>query len=397
MTVLKSIREFLTRAFSDSVHPANKKVEEIFKEVVKGQPIERLTRFNDLKTNPKMEMLLSAKLRNCLQDIPQDWRSLTVKKLEALDRRSTAFTFCETNLILRALAIMAVVSGHTHFFVFAGGASFLFALTGYNFRRFKFFSFLRDNSPWPSIWRYEKKILIPYFVAILSYFAWKGVFEPDVLFLYSNFLRIHGTAIFPIWFVEVLAQCVLIIGLLFWSGSVRNFAQQNMILFSIIVLCLIVATKFAISIVWNTEYLLDRVPHHYFAIVWLGWCAASVRNLAEKITVTILIALVALWYGPSTTSIWIIVGLSSIMWAPFVILPSALSIATFYIASASYYIFLTHMATAHILREGLNVEAPYLLFVAGIAGGVAAWMVFDKFEAHRRLLRVWKLQRNRAA
>lgn len=388
LNTLRRVRDYLKHEFSELRHPATKSIRQLFREVVADQDISAETALEDLSYNPRMKALLDVRLKNRIHDLPVDWQSLKIRELEALRARSTTFVYCETNLILRAAAIMAVVSGHVQLLIVPGGAAFLFALTGFNFRRFKFSSFLRDDSPWPSIWRYEKKILIPYFVAVLSYFAWKGVFEADVLLLYSNFLRVHGVAIFPIWFIEVLVQCVLVLGLLFWLRPVRAFAKSNMALFSVLALCFFAALKFALNYAWDTDYLYNRVPHHYMVIVWLGWCAASAASANQKAIITALTAVVAYWYGLSTTSLWIFLGLAAIMWTPLALVPTALSPVLIYTANSSYYIFLTHMASAHILREVLHNDSPAAQFAAGIGGGLLAWVIFDKLRVHRRLFEV---------
>lgn len=291
--------------------------------------------------------------------------------------RDHAEPVLETNMALRAAAILAVVASHAQLADLQGGAYFLLALAGYNFRRFKLPAWLRDGSPWPATLRYHRKLLVPYGVAVLAYFAWKGVFEADVLLLYSNLLRTDGTAIFPIWFIQVLFQCTLVLAALFALAPLRALAAARPFAFSLGFLAVSVAVAALSDALLDLHSLHRRTPLWMMALVALGWTCASVTREWQRLLVVGLVLVFALTLLDGTARLWVGLGLAAVTLRRGVQAPGWLVRPTETLARSSYYVFLLHIAGFTILR-GLGIEAPAALFAAGTALGLAGWWAFDR-------------------
>lgn len=293
-------------------------------------------------------------------------------------------TILETNMIFRAAAILAVVAGHAQLADVEGGAYFLLALAGFNFRRFKLPAFVRDDGPWPSLLRYQRKILTPYLIAVLAYFAWRRTMEVDVLYLYSNLLRTTGTAIFPIWFIQVLFQCTLLLSVPFAFAPVRRAATSHGFAFALVLLAACAVLAFAGDRAFDLDALYRRTPLSMMALVALGWAAASPRCGWQRAVVVVLIPCVAAAMTSGTTMLWLVIGLTSIVLVPTMRAPRAVKRGVDVVARASYYLFLLHMTAFHGLGM-IGADAPFALFAGGVAFGLAGWYVIERRQAYRTL------------
>ena len=85
----------------------------------------------------------SVRLEQALGHLPPDWHVTPVRDLEPRPRTAPVrklrrlFAPLETSIVLRAVAIVLIVSTHVGLFSWQGTAHVLMAVAGYNFARFQ--------------------------------------------------------------------------------------------------------------------------------------------------------------------------------------------------------------------------------------------------------------------
>ena len=79
---------------------------------------------------------LATRLAARLGDLPPDWHTRPIAELGAPER-ARAGTRLDTSVVLRAVAILAIVGTHANLWTVVGGAHVLLAVAGWNFARFQ--------------------------------------------------------------------------------------------------------------------------------------------------------------------------------------------------------------------------------------------------------------------
>jgi len=289
----------------------------------------------------------------------------------------------ETNMLFRALAIFGVVAHHANFIVFPGGAAFLLALAGYNYRKFKFNSFVRDDSSWPSTTRYLAKLVRPYLAVVGLYFIWKGTFEWDTLLLVSVTLGNHAASIFPLWFIQVLVQAVVLIAVIFSIPAMRSAAKEQgwtmaLLLFAASTALTLINRAYPDLPLIGGELTLGR----WFSLVFLGWLACEARSALKKAVFVVISIVYSLYfYEFTSTTYWIMVGFSATVLVGSLPAPQAIAVLANNVARASYYIYLSHIATFHIVSVALPIDTPAVRTAVAMFFGWLAWYVVDDKRA----------------
>ena len=80
---------------------------------------------------------LATRIEHRLGVLPADWHTRTVSELASLAGRRRRGASVDSTVLLRALAILAIVGTHANLLSVLGGAHLLLAVAGYNFARFQ--------------------------------------------------------------------------------------------------------------------------------------------------------------------------------------------------------------------------------------------------------------------
>ena len=194
-------------------------------------------------------------------------------------------------------------------------------------------------------------------ILVIAYFIWKESFSLDRILLYTNYLPFEGRSpvIFPDWFIQVLLQSLVILGLLFSIKKVRDVISKNIWFTSFIILIIFITLRITFPYIYDTNYLYQRVPPIYLASLWLGWVIIFSKSKQQKF-LTLLAALVLSFVHLTIT------------------------------ASATFYIYLFHGIFMHIPAYVLNLNSPLINTIFGVLGGIFVWFLFDKIEIQRFLL-----------
>jgi acyl-CoA synthetase (AMP-forming)/AMP-acid ligase II len=307
----------------------------------------------------QMMMLLEKKLGL----LPANWQKLSVHEIEQLNIAPQSYVqTVETNVALRAFAILEVLLNHTYIVdnsYIVGGAALLMVLAGYSFARFQAAS-LFVGRVWSTIWPYLKKIIIPYLLicvfVVISRTVRNVPVHYDIFLMINNLYRLEDRTLANFWFIQVLTQCIVILGIVFSIKSFTKYAKDNVWMYSISLLSFFVLLCFLINSVWDTKALQFLVPHIYLPIIMIGWCACLAKFNMQKLLVLVyasLIFSVMCWLDFIVFSqcVWLVVGTSLLLFLPSVKVFSFVKPFVTEIAAAAYFIYLTHMFILHFIDK----------------------------------------------
>jgi acyl-coenzyme A synthetase/AMP-(fatty) acid ligase/acyl carrier protein len=339
----------------------------------------------------QMLMLLEARLGFA----PNNWDKMSVKQLERIERKNSTsiFSWIDTSVFLRVIAILGVVATHSGGDALGGGTLLLFILIGYNMARFKSTDFL-EGKVWPWIRTYSTIILIPYFIATVLYLGWNRSFEVDELLLYANLVKARITMFFPFWFVQVLLQCLILFGLIFSVSSFRRYASKSPVIFSFSVLACLIAIRAVYPAFWNTSHLNDLVPLRFMAILWLGWTFFYIENIPQRLllcTIGIGFAFLdtgLLWgfdfsspeAGLSGNTKWLVIGSIFLAFVPRVPVPSITKKIFNDIGAATFYIFIFNGLIVKVLEHTVHTESALIIFCLCMIGSMSLWWGMERLN-----------------
>ncbi len=326
---------------------------------------------------------LAMDLERTLGYLPKGWEHLPIADLEALSPQRRSYTTLETGIFLRALAIFGVVANHAELLpMLPGGAVLLLLLAGSNLARFQS-SLLFQGRFMQPIGSLLRNLLIPYWIIAIPYELWKRDFDPSVPLLLANFT--NAGSIFPIWFINVLVQIVVAFSLLFSLRSIRTFAASKPWVFGLISVAAGAGALGIFPHVWNTDYLLNRMPYLMFWMFAFGWMVQFAQSKSQKIVTTALIGIampILSGVNDSRTG-WLMLGALLLLWLPEVSIPQLIKPPIQWAGAAAFYIYLTHMIFIHVVRNVMHIETPWINTIAGLVGGVLVWAGVQAFQQWR--------------
>lgn len=367
-------------------------VGEIFENLFKKKNINKDLSFNSLGGDSLNYVKATIELEEYFGYLPKSWSQLSISSLEKLSRSDTKSKSIEIDVMLRTVAILAVVMGHSGFSFIGGGTQLLFVLVGYNLARFQS-KHIISGDVWSSIYKYAIKLIIPYMILVISYFIWKETFSWDRILFYTNYMSFDARSpvIFPAWFIQVLLQSLLILGAIFSFKTVRTQFSENLWFSSYLFMLIFLAIRIIFPHIYDTNHLFARVPPIYLASLWLGWLILFSESKQEKaITFVTALILSVEHLGVELKSLWISCGSFFLLYKDSIELPRALKSTLTTIALATFYIYLFHMIFIHIPANILELHSPIINSAFGVCGGVIVWYFFDRL----RVLKIYSFAQN---
>lgn len=363
------------------------------------QPVQAGDSFASLGGDSLRHVETAILIEQRLGHLPKGWEGLALRELVALeaapkpDRASV-----DTALVMRALAVLAVVVTHETLWPLYGGAAVMVVLVGLMLARFQRQAMAAGNVR--HLLRPLVRVLVPYYLIVAGYaLAWGQVPLGSAL-LVSNF-GIGAPATFDrlpflYWFVEAFVQMFVLFAVLVLLPQVRRLIRGDPFRFGLWLLGGAMALRFGFPLVW------DIGGQRIFTLAWvlylaaLGWLVALADTRKRRVVVLALavpvLASVAYWggnwYGSWTKygSVFAVVAL--LLYLPQAHLPRWLVRPVLAVAGASYLIYLTHRFVPNLMLVPFAADLPGWLFSAlSIAGGVALGLA--AFAAQRSLLALW--------
>ncbi|CAN5133587.1 AMP-binding protein [soil metagenome] len=318
----------------------------------------------------------SLRLEAALGHLPVDWPTTPVGELAASGSAEIAgppsrSRTLETNVALRALAIIAIVGSHANLFVAVGGAHVLLAVAGFNFGRFHVTSAPRGERV-----RHLAASAARVAVPSMAWLAVVAVATQDIG--WRNVLLLNG-ALGPrswtepewwYWFVEVLVWVLLAMTALLAVPWVDRIERRWPFLLPFALALAGLLTRYdVVQLVPGDEIHRGSVVFWLFA---LGWATVKSATTGQRILVSGVVMLsVPGFFGDLVRDAAVVAGMLLLVWLRAVQVPSWLARTCGVLAAASLYIYLAHWQIYPHLEERYPLAATLL----SLAGGIALWQL----------------------
>jgi acyl-CoA ligase (AMP-forming) (exosortase A-associated) len=367
---------------------ASASVGEIFASVFNLKSIDENQSFSSLGGDSLSYVDVSTGLEDFLGKVPENWENMSIRELEQLQRSDSSSTTVSADVLLRAAAIIGVVALHNRYTSLAGGPSLLFALSGLSFARFGWSSdpaHIRH-----SIFGTMMKIVWPTMLLLLMFFVGDGAIHWSTIFFTDNWLESASPLWWEgAWFVQVLFQILLFMGILASIPGVANFGEKNRYAFGLILTVGALVLHYAIAKTVHAPILgFGHLPQYYLWQFALGWLIFSSKShLQRAITMLILFASLrglTMMHGLTGdytmdfhAPYWLAIGAALLLWAPPVPLPRVLAAPIVTIAKSTLFIYLFHWPFDVVGYKWLHINGGPLGFAIGMFFGVAVWALYE--------------------
>lgn len=284
----------------------------------------------------------------------------------------------ETNVLLRALAVVLIVGSHVTLFDIRGGAHLLIAIAGYNFARFQL-----SLAPTPQRLRQMlcsvRRVVVPSMVW-MAFAVWL-----DAQYSWANVFFAHNVAspdpsnpAWRYWFVEALVYVLLFAIALVTLPYLRDLQRRWPFGFAIGLVCGAMVIRFL-----TVDPALDSktifTPWAVLVVFALGWALSQARTTNQRVLVVLLAAVALVGYSENFTRVSVVwLGILVLAFLPVVRVPWLLMRVAVPIATASLYIYLTHWQVYPLFGEyKLLALAGSLLAGIGLAAAttrIGSWL-----------------------
>jgi acyl-CoA synthetase (AMP-forming)/AMP-acid ligase II/surface polysaccharide O-acyltransferase-like enzyme len=370
-----------------------------FAQTFAPRPVTPEDSFASLGGDSLQHVELTLELERHFGGVPDQWEHQTISQLEQASvsqRASIAMP-----IMMRALAILAVVVTHQTLWPVYGGAAAMIILLGLSVaqhRREALISWEPAGFLKPTL-----RVLGPYALVLIGYaIAWGQVPWASV-FLVSNFglttPETHQMLPYLYWFIEAYFQISLLLLALSWPAPVRRMVESQPLYAGLGLLVLALLLRFI------PEFWPMQAGRSQFTVPWvfylfaLGWCIAFAQNSPQRLIVlgaaTAALCAAAYmggnWYGGWIKYMSLLGVVAVLLYIPQVRLPREIVRPTMHIARAAFMIYLLHRLVPEVIMplSGMNLPQPAANIVA-IVGGIVLGLLAE--HAQRHLARVpWRL------
>ncbi|MDN4171740.1 AMP-binding protein [Nocardioides sp. SOB77] len=317
----------------------------------------------------------TVRLEELLGTLPTGWHVLSVGELEALRRRGDAAQrprrrgrSVETGVLLRALAITAIVATHGNLVDLAGGAHLLLGLVGFNLARFHLTGTSAPERARRLV-RSATRIAVPTVLWAGAVTLLAGAYP------WRTALLLNGVAgpaswsepAWHLWFVEAVVALLLGAAALVVVPGIHRVERRWPFWLPVAVAVAALATRYDLVSLRGGDEI-----HRAHVLAWLvalGWAAARATTWQHRAVVSLLlVATVPGFFGDPAREAVVAAGLLALVWAPVVRLPAVVARACGTLAGASLWIYLTHWQVYPHLED----RWPLLALLASLAVGVTA-------------------------
>ncbi len=368
--------------------PDASSVADLYRRVLRVDSVHDGQSFVDLGGDSLSYVSTSIGLERIIGTPPRGWPTMSVTELEAQAKRPSRYLqMVETNVVLRALAIIAIAGSHIGAFSIVGGAHILLVIAGWSFARFV----LADaaESPAGRIMRSATRIAIPTMLwLLLARVPFAGDVGITNVLLINNITLVSES--WGYWFVEALVQLLLLLGIILAVPPVRALEARFPLGFPIVLLALALVAQFLVR---DPASKFPEHEMHTLGVAWfflLGWVAfRASRWWHTALVLAVAAAMLPGYFDYPGREIIVALGILAVVLVHRLPVPRILVPALGLLASASLYIYVTHYAFyPELLRHG--VPALVVLLIC-LAIGATLWVLSEVL--HRRVGRAIALRR----
>ncbi|MGH3368638.1 MAG: AMP-binding protein, partial [Nocardioidaceae bacterium] len=309
---------------------------------------------------------MSIRVEEVLGHLPAGWHTTALGDLAPRDGGPRRGRSIETNVLLRAVAIVAIVGTHANLFVLLGGAHVLLGVAGFNFGRFHLAVTSRADRLRhlaASIGRVvvPSTIWIGLAATFTAGLTWKnatllnGVLGP----------RSWTEPAWHYWFVEALVYTLVGLTLLMALPAVDRAERRWPFWLPMLLAALGLLTRFEV-----VELMGGDVIHRANVLFWLfalGWATVKAATIRQRLLVSaVVLATVPGFFDDLARDALVVAGMLALVWVRSVRLPAGVARPVGVLASASLYIYLVHWQVYPHLEDELPLLATLLSLVAGV-------------------------------
>ncbi len=315
---------------------------------------------------------LSIRLEQALGHLPVDWHSTPLRELATQVRKPRRGRSVETNVVLRALAIVMIVGTHAGLFTLVGGAHVLLGVAGFNFGRF-FLTATERLGRVRHVLGAAARIVVPsvLWLGLVWTFGdtvtWRNVALVNGLFGPEQW----DDASWHYWFIEAIVATLLGLAVLV-SLPAFDRAERRWPFWMPMSLALVaLLTRYDVVALRPGDEI--HRAHVTFWIFALGWAAAKATRHRERLLVSVVtVACMPGFFQTTDRTLMVTSGLLLLVWVRSVRIPAILVAPVGVLAAASLFIYLCHWQVYPSLEDaGHSVLATVL----SLSGGVGLWWV----------------------
>jgi len=340
--------------------------------------------FEALGGDSLLYVQLSLTLERKLGRIPEGWEKMPVGALARLTSQKANSRVVDTDMLMRALAILLVVLHHATLWPIPGGAAALVMLVGYGLARFHGAALMRGETS--RLLRALVANLAVYAPLVAGFSIARGEVLWPSLFLVGNLGIFDPKHMLPYlyWFVEAYAQVMLIVAALFSLPWVRRQVAANPFAAGMTALVVTIAVKVLAPQVWAVGAVQIFTVSDVFYLAVFGWCVFHAQTARQRFLVfgiaTMVFPFMAYWGGNWTGS-WVkfmlqLACVAALLYAPRLTVPRQVAALALPVAAAGYHIYLFHRLVPELLLPQLELPWPVmttLSVVTGVLTGIAAF------------------------
>ncbi|MBL8778760.1 MAG: AMP-binding protein [Acidimicrobiales bacterium] len=315
---------------------------------------------------------------------PPDWHVVPVGSLEALvrsERRPSRLARVDTTVVLRALAIVLVVSRHLGMAAaVAGGAHVLFAVSGFNLARFQL-SRPAGRARRRALFTSVGRVAVPSVLWLSLVALVNGKYGVADVLLVDDIFVAEGEPYWRYWFVEALVQVLFVVALLYSIPGTARLDRRHPLAIPVALLALVSCSRLdlpALDAAGPWAAFMGPVLICFL----LGWIAQRAAGPASRIGVSVAaVALVPGLFVNGQRDLAVTAALVALVWLPTLPVPRATVPALRLVAGASLWIYLTHWQVYPVAEA---VLPPVLALPVVLAAGVGMWRVAEWVTARVR-------------
>ncbi|WP_312034177.1 MULTISPECIES: AMP-binding protein [unclassified Rhodococcus (in: high G+C Gram-positive bacteria)] len=357
-------------AMQSTTDPDTDAVRALFADILRCTHVTDDSTFVSLGGDSLSYVRMSLRLEQMLGHLPENWHTTPVGDFAAAPRPRYLWRRVETNVLLRAVAIVLIAGSHIHLFTLLGGAHVLLGIAGYNFARFHLGTAERTDRVRHTLGSVAR-IAVPSMVWIGSAIALTGDYRITSAFLLNGIFGPDGwSAEWRYWFVEAIVYIVLVAAAVLYIPLVDRIERRHPFWFAMGFVTLGMLTRYGLIDVDDSRNRILSAPVVFWLFA-LGWAAAKSTTIWQRLCVTaVTVATVpGFFFGETRREIIVVGGLCLLVWLRSVPCPTMLSRVAGVLASASLYIYLTHFQVYLPLRD----DHPWLALALSILVGILYW------------------------
>ncbi len=342
---------------------------------------------------------MSLRLERALGHLPAGWHLMTVAELSGardgtrngardgardgarVGARSGTRTgrrrgrTVETNVVLRALAIVMIVGSHSNLFTLLGGAHLLVGLAGFNFGRFQVTDRPR-RARVRGVLTSLPRIVVPSVLWLTFAAATSAKYGWENVFLLNGVLGTREwSEAWHYWFIEALVWTLVGVAALLAVPWVDRAERRFPFWLPFGLALVALLTRYDVVELFGGDQI--HRAHVLFWLFALGWAAVKAPTWRHRLLVSVVVVATVpgFFSGPSALrEATIVVGLLLLLWVPSVRVPAVVARGCGVLAGASLYVYLVHWQ----VYPAYEFSLPWLATGLSLAAGILFWWVVGR-------------------